>query len=546
MRQRRTSVGGLALGLVVAVAVLALNWRYLERQQVEDQLNRALDNKDIPPTLAFTTQAVGPLRGLITNALWWRTLRLQDDGNYFEAIQLADWISSLQPRLTRVWTWQSWNMAYNISATIDDREERWKWITEGIKLLRDKGLRYNPRDALISTELAQTFMQKVGHDPEHARYYQTCWAQLMRRYLRDGNRAELEALATAPDTVAELRQRPGVAALLAAGAAAGVDLLSRDASPPASGQPVAAASRLLQEPQHRAAAEEVRLYLAKKGLRADLNLDPVHMLAIDREYGPLDWRLYQAHVLYWGASESYDPPPGEEQYQHPYVRQALVEAVYDGQLLFIDDRGLSTGPNLEIIHTTHEYLAKYLKANPGNAGAIGLNREFHEWAILLLYTQMYREEAAELFDDYRDNFMSKEERQQWDFESFVLNRAPQLLQASGRAGTAQAMVMSSLQQAYVWAAKGDNYRAKGFESLATVVWQRHQLRFADNPDKQLPKLDELKRNVLAFMLSNESTAPPDVKAALRQLKGDAELPALLEPGSRPALKVGGSELHGHD
>lgn len=150
----------------------------------------------------------------------------------------------------------------------------------------------------------------------------------------------------------------------------------------------------------------------------------------------LDWRPYQAHVLYWGVRESYDPPPGEERYEHPYVRQALVEAVYDGRLLFIDACGLSTGPNLEIIHTTQEYLADYLNANPGNTGAIGLNREFYEWAILLLYTQMYRKEAVDLFTDYRQNFMSAAERQQLDFESFVIDRAPQLLQASGRAGSA--------------------------------------------------------------------------------------------------------------
>ncbi len=73
-----------------------------------------------PPVLQFTTVALGGFRGLIANALWLRMNQLQEDGKYFEMVQLADWITKLQPRFTSVWVFQAWNMAYNISVKCSD------------------------------------------------------------------------------------------------------------------------------------------------------------------------------------------------------------------------------------------------------------------------------------------------------------------------------------------------------------------------------------------------------------------------------------------
>ena len=61
--------------------------------------------------LAFTTQVLGGFRGLIANALWIRATQLQEDDKYFEMVQLADWITKLEPHFVQVWLVQSWNMA---------------------------------------------------------------------------------------------------------------------------------------------------------------------------------------------------------------------------------------------------------------------------------------------------------------------------------------------------------------------------------------------------------------------------------------------------
>ncbi|MHC4759463.1 MAG: hypothetical protein ACYTE8_12475, partial [Planctomycetota bacterium] len=100
-----------------------------------------------PPSLAFATVALGAFRGLIVDVLWIRADRLQQEGQYFDAKQLSEWITTLQPRFAAVWEFRSWNMAYNISVAIPASQpsERWRWVKNGYELLRDKGIPQNPK-----------------------------------------------------------------------------------------------------------------------------------------------------------------------------------------------------------------------------------------------------------------------------------------------------------------------------------------------------------------------------------------------------------------
>ena len=78
----------------------------------------------------FPLHFVGPLvaderfRGLIANALWIRANDLQQDGKYFEMVQLADWITKLEPTLTQVWTVQGGKQTR--IEMYADPDERWR------------------------------------------------------------------------------------------------------------------------------------------------------------------------------------------------------------------------------------------------------------------------------------------------------------------------------------------------------------------------------------------------------------------------------------
>ncbi|MFH1970336.1 MAG: hypothetical protein ABIJ53_08470 [Verrucomicrobiota bacterium] len=155
-------------------------WDYRARHQ----LLPAAPLENAPPLMAFTTVALGGFRGLIADLLWLRTIRLQQEGRIFEIAQLADWITKLEPHFTTVWAFQAWNMAYNISVLFPDAENRWRWVNNGIRLLRDEGLRYNPRNPNLYKELGWLYQHKIGYIMDSAHpFYRRKLAETMQAVL---------------------------------------------------------------------------------------------------------------------------------------------------------------------------------------------------------------------------------------------------------------------------------------------------------------------------------------------------------------------------
>src|SRR5688500_7472627 len=114
MQRKWRKIGFVALA-VLLLGSAGLIQRGLNVQRGNLGLTRIAPLENAPPVLAFTTVALGGLRGLIANASWMRANKLQEEGQYFEMVQLADWITKLEPTFAQVWIVQAWNMAYNIS-----------------------------------------------------------------------------------------------------------------------------------------------------------------------------------------------------------------------------------------------------------------------------------------------------------------------------------------------------------------------------------------------------------------------------------------------
>jgi hypothetical protein len=180
--------------------------------------------ENAPPSLVFATVAMGAFRGLIVDILWMRADKLKEDGQFFDARQLAEWITTLQPRFASVWEFNAWNMAYNISVAIPatQPEQRWRWVKNGYELLRDEGIPLNPKSSQLYRELARIFQHKMGGVSDDAhKYYKLQLAEALGPLLespdnglgRDDN-AYFEALIRAPGPYAEAwrRQTDGGAA----------------------------------------------------------------------------------------------------------------------------------------------------------------------------------------------------------------------------------------------------------------------------------------------------------------------------------------------
>ena len=141
------------VGLLLLAAALLVGSGQMQKALNRDRAQLGLTHMSVlenaPPLLAFTTVALGGFRGLISNYLWIRSNDLQLDDKFFEAAQLANWITDLEPHFEQVWIFEAWNMAFNISVKFKENSpgnyaDRWRWLESGIELLRDRGLKYNP------------------------------------------------------------------------------------------------------------------------------------------------------------------------------------------------------------------------------------------------------------------------------------------------------------------------------------------------------------------------------------------------------------------
>ena len=162
--------------LAALAAAGALNLRLLDLR-ARAHLTQAPPTENMPPSVALTTVALGGFRGILADVLWMRAGAIQEEGRYFELVQLSDWIVKLQPRSPPIWAYHAWNMAYNLSVLMPTPEEKWRWVRNGLVLLRDEGLRLNPGSARLHQELAWLFFHKLGTDDDSsAAYYRDRWA----------------------------------------------------------------------------------------------------------------------------------------------------------------------------------------------------------------------------------------------------------------------------------------------------------------------------------------------------------------------------------
>jgi len=115
------------------------------------------------PALAESAfAAIGGLRSIAAEIVWFRADRLQDEGRYVELAQLASALTFMEPHTPEVWSYAAWNLAYNVSVMMATPEDRWRWVYAGLRLLRDEGLVLNPRDPELCRELAWLFELKIG------------------------------------------------------------------------------------------------------------------------------------------------------------------------------------------------------------------------------------------------------------------------------------------------------------------------------------------------------------------------------------------------
>ncbi|MBE6369200.1 MAG: hypothetical protein E7056_03455 [Lentisphaerae bacterium] len=340
-----------SLALIVTLVLvfgISMTQRRLDSMIRQHDLFFTGQINNAPPVVTFTTMALGSFRGLIADLLWLRAASLQEDKNYFEMVQLASWITKLQPRFASATAYLAWNMAYNISVTCSLWQDRWYWVWEGIKLIRDEALVYNPDAPRLYWELAVIFQQKMGNVLDNASYYYK--ARLA---------TEMEAVITAEpkwelwstmpmDEAAFMKLYPKDDPMWKAANRCGIadykalnEIFRQESMLPQ--KFVTALNDLKLAENLDAALRTIWLY-DKYRLRAE------YINTLNKEYGSMDWRLAEAQAIYW-ASEGIRVT-GHDMQCSRIIATCLQEMVRAGRVLWTQQEGyryLILAPNLDMV-----------------------------------------------------------------------------------------------------------------------------------------------------------------------------------------------------
>ncbi len=454
----------LLLILLVSLIASHFSQALLNRNRENLGLTRTAIISNAPPILAFTTVALGGFRGLIANTLWIRTTELQEDGKYFEAVQLADWITKLQPHFTTVWVHQAWNMAYNISVKFPDPEDRWLWVQRGIELLRDEGMRYNPHEVMMYRELGWIFQHKMGAYLDDAHLtYKARWAQRMEEVLPGG--------------------RPDYPTLL--------------------------------QPSTLEATNRLNTLVNR------YKLVPPIMKEIDERYGPLEWRLPESHAVYWAyrglteAKKESDRAPLRR-----VVFQSMLTSFQRGRILTnIATRTVELGPNLNIVANTSRAYEDMIAADEklGDHFAKG-HKNFLRDAVYFLYTANREKEAAQWWAYCKKKYGDQlAEQLNMTVEQFAIDRVSEDVNETSP-DRIKAVVTGLLTQGFIAMANSDDDRGESLLRFATKVYTNYDERTSNKSMRQrvpIAPLNDLKLDVLRDLLQPNPQVNPEFQAGLR-------------------------------
>jgi hypothetical protein len=586
MRLRDTIIWSVCIVLAASLLITAgmqLDFINSQRQQMKLIANEPLENA--PPSLAFATVAMGAFRGLLVDILWLRADRLKDQGEFFDAKQIAEWITTLQPRFTSVWEFQAWNMAYNISVAIPatQPDERWQWVKNGYELLRDQGIPLNPKSISLYCELARIFQHKLGSVSDDAhKYYKLQLAMAMEPLLAPADNQYFKALTDAPTDWGQIIKDPDVAPLITALKSADKtfdnddDFVSNYLSlrqNPARFNPDA--FKVIDNFRGTEAIRKFDIFAKAYHLRNAWKLDPVLMQQLNYTYGPadlndpnthlpLDWRHPDTHAIYWAAKGL--QVAGKKEFSvaeintDRIISHSLQDLFRNGKIFIYDvpvqipsdsnsqtpqtkmEKEIFLRPDLRMFEPYNKAalarIEKYEHLEDMKADSLQSLKNGHrnmlKNAIFSFYQAGHIQQAQKIYDQLKELYPQDEFKV--PLVVFVRNRLREELQ-NVTIDNAKEIVGMMLRESYFRYAMHDDDEAFGREKMAKEVYDHYQSAYSDENRIDLPDFTLLRYLAIMDFL-NDQQYPPNMRLALynRIRTERSELAEQLEKQEEELLK----------
>jgi len=555
----------LAIGLCIGAG---MQLDSINRQRMD--MNLVIDRpEDLPPSLLLATVATGAFRGLAVDVLWMRADKLKDEGLFFDARQLAEWITILQPRFASVWEFHAWNMAYNISVAIPatQPDERWRWVRNGYELIRDEAVgKYKLKNITLYHEMARIFQHKMGgvSDDVH-KYYKLQLATAMEQVLASqDNQLDsqdnryFEALAEAPVGWRQINTDPNVARLVKALKSTDPNFSDDDefvsnylSLRQNSSRYARAAGETIDDFRGSEVLKKFDIFAKAHYLRNVWKLDPALMRQLNDTYGPvdytdpnrhlpLDWRHPDSHAIYWAvkglriaAQEKSREIKMDETNTDRIVGHSLQNLFRNGKLIIRDvsmevpggdfSQGPRTQtfkevflrPDLRMFVSYNKAVLKNLEKYKDDRGTYGTMRNGYRNmlinALFSFYQSGHELQAQKILNQLRESWPDLPEFKV-PLKAFALARMREELENIDITN-AKEQITLMLRESFFLYAIGDDEAAAGRESLARQVHGYYQGKYLDENRIDLPEFKLLKYFALSDFL-DDTQFVPDLRLSL--------------------------------
>jgi len=281
-------------------------------------------------------------------------------------------------------------------------------------------------------------------------------------------------------------------------------------------------------------------------------MDPVFMKEVDKEYGPLEWRLPESHAVYWAAKGL------EVARKNPAKIKAddlitLRRVIYQSmQLSFQRGRLIANpflkvfdfGPNLDIIpkvSAAYEQAAE--EDAPNREHILTAHRNFVKDAVYFLYEHNRLKEAAQWYKYLGEKYPNKplldnkpeSLPKNLSLDDYAVSRITEDVNDLGK-DRAQAAIEGLIQSSYVNMTVDEDDRAAGFMLLARKVYDGYMSRIPKERIEVLglPPFEELTRKIRDRMLDPANNLRFEARAVLRtKLRLPPESPPSMSGTNAP-------------
>ena len=305
-------------------------------------------------------------------------------------------------------------------------------------------------------------------------------------------------------------------------------------------------------------------------LKTEFKMDPVVMKRVDDLWGPLEWRLPDAHAIYWAQrgiddvtkrfdvtgpegkpdgvlnTEEEEAAGGDFLKLRRIIYQALQQGVMQGRLI-TPPPAMNYGWNVDLVSRANDSYEKQMEAKRAEDAAsdtdTGLaehmstgHKNFLRNAVYYLYIYNRKEEASKWYKYMIDLYPTSIPVPGLSLDEYCVSRVQEDAGETDHNQT-KAVIIAYLKQAFRLAAIGEDDQFVGHKALAIQLRNRFQREIGKSTERVgLPPFNELEKQALDDLFRPNSQ---DISPGLRdQLRIVLDLPEdygkNLEPYEPPA------------